>query len=442
MDKKQDEKKKKNKKIKKIAAGIGIGAAAVGGAYAYKNRDKIKKFIDNIKDEEKKDDDDIKIKKIVNRITDKIKNKQSETKSSEPLFDDFCFESFNNYNMIADELQYRIDVSDLTFEEAELINDIAYERYVIEAPDQSIQLLKAGVPIDSLITSKYLATRDDKSEFEDRDISSLPNKKALKKPERMRRDILSAQALQDRNNRRDVVTQTDRHKRGETQYMYDTYGYPDSPLAEVTPSMRKAERLLGRYGSTSREEITADSTRKKNIAAGVLTRKIGGFDKDATYWMHTPLFGSSKLIKRNSPPGFEPGSVKTEEELKKEGEKGRFTLPKGYVLVHKRSEDGLKEIKPGNVSSTYATNASGGPGQIHGRGRIYCTIQKENDIKANGWGEGGHGYVINSPVRKLHFDPEDSKAPRSKVNIKNPEKLIGISVYIETNKPLKCRQIY
>ena len=39
------------------------------------------------------------------------------------------------------------------------------------------------------------------------------------------------------------------------------------------------------------------------------TTLMGGFDKDATYWIQD-YFGRRGIIKRNSPPGFELGSVK------------------------------------------------------------------------------------------------------------------------------------
>ena len=63
--------------------------------------------------------------------------------------------------MIADELQYRININDLTFEEADLINDIAYDRYVIEVTQEE-QLRYAGVPADSPILTKYRGTAADK----------------------------------------------------------------------------------------------------------------------------------------------------------------------------------------------------------------------------------------------------------------------------------------
>ena len=387
------------------------------------------------------------MKNFIDKLKDPTKNKQIEPKSSESsLFDDFCFESFNNYNMIADELQYRIDVNDLTFEEADLINDIAYNRYVIEV-SQEEQLRRAGVSQFSSIMKKYRGTRDDKLDFEDKDISELPNKKALKKPEQIKRDEKNAEFLYDgyfgQNHDFGVDEKTSRRTRGETVYTRGGGIGKKSTYDKDTPSMKKAESLLSKYGSTSRQPITADTARKRNLVAGVLTRKLGGFDKDATYWINDSFHGGEREVrKRNSPPGFEPGSIKSKEELEKEGEKGRYTLPDGYILLHKRAEDGLSEIKPGNISSTYARTANGAPAQIHGRGRIYCTIEKKGASYKPGWGRGTHGYMITSPVSKLHFDWEDDDNPHSKVNITDPRKLIGRSVYIETDKPLKCKQLF
>ena len=319
MNKEEQDKKekKKKKRFKKIAAGIGIGAATAGSIVAYKNKDNIKKFIDKLKDNDINDDKDkkvnfinklkdndntdkdkrensvnklkdkdkidiaeVKMKNFINKLKDPIKNKQIEPKSSEPLlFDDFCFESFNNYNMIADELQYRIDVNDLTFEEADLINDIAYNRYVIEV-SQEEQLKAAGVDRWSPIMNRYQGTRADKLDFEDKDISELPNKKALKKPERIKRDMKKGEYLygvgpDSQLDRLGIDEGNVIRYRGQTEYRRGEGSISGGSYDKDTPSMKKAESLLSNYGSTSRQPITADSTRKKNLVAGGFTRNLG-----------------------------------------------------------------------------------------------------------------------------------------------------------------------
>lgn len=122
------------------------------------------------------------------------------------------------------------------------------------------------------------------------------------------------------------------------------------------------------------------------------------------------------------------------------GESNKHALPEGYILVHRSENGGITELQPKKYSDKYIDSGeSGVSGQYHDSGRIYFVLLKDGQTMNGAWGRGSHVYKLISKISGFYYDSENDKSVGNKTL--NISQMVGKSVYVKTDKPLKVKEI-
>ena len=341
------------------------------------------------------------------------------------------------YNHISNLLQNKVDDNIITIEFAEIVNELAYDKYIVEAEEdhkyhqryKELASKRTGIPQDKMVNKKYIKD---------------PKKADLryKGTEKMIDNDLSLNAGNSYVRKKPLDDKCGMDDRCYSKFFHDIE-------IEDYPTAIKAINYMKNHSDPKNKK----EYNQYKLAFKILCRRFD-IDENSSLWIK---YYPGNVFKYNGQDMRTPdkatigayedrGKIDTSKETttkKKILRKNeiKLNLPNGYKLYHKTEKNLLRELKP-VIRSTKYTGA--GPaklsGQYHSTGRIYFTLAKSiKDLPDN---YGKHIYELVSPVSSIYLDSEHERCYLDEdLNNLNYDKLLGKPIFVKTNTPLKVKQI-
>ena len=347
------------------------------------------------------------------------------------------------YELIYESFRTKLENNEITLEVAEKVNDLAYEKYVVEAEEDH----RYHVAYKNLASKKL-----------NKDEKDMPNKKYIKDPKKAdlhykgREELIKKDLKENKGN--DYVRKKPFDNLihgGIDDNGYDRY-FHDIEVADKGTAVKALEYMKKHANPKDRKEF-----KKYRLAFKIFCQRFN-IDENSSLWIkYNPgneinfggKIGKVKTEDRMTIGAYtDRGSVKVDKEKDTETKKHLFKknevslkLPNGYKLYHKTDKDGLKQLEPVIRSTKYITGGpSGNAGQYHPTGRIYFTVEKSSANLDKSYGD--HVYELISPISEVFLDSEHAlHFVAEDLSNLNFDKLVGKPVFIKTNRPLKVKQI-
>lgn len=341
------------------------------------------------------------------------------------------------YDIIFEALQEKVDSGELSLEEAELVNDVAFEKYICEAEEDHLSHMKYKEK-----ASKRSGISQDK----------MINKKYKKNPEKA--DLYY--------KGRERLIQNDRENNNGNSYLRDKpvdkkgSGIDDKNYSRFFYDIEIGDKDIATKALTYMQNHTnLENPREyKNykIAFNIFCRRFNIPENSSLWIKFNPGYerrtriGHVRVPDKMTIGAYEdkkPVKVSDSKDKKKmiQSKESKIKLPNGYKLIHTSRENNLLQLNPVSYSNKYISRGPGGiGGQYHSTGRIYFTLIK-NDTSKIPESYGKHMYELVSPVEYIYFDTEHLRCFDDE-DMKNLDidKLLNKPVYVKTNTPLRVKK--
>ena len=335
------------------------------------------------------------------------------------------------YNLVFEEINNRYINGVLTFEQANEVNDLAYERYINEAEEDHISHMEKKKAIASGMH---------------KDVNTLHNKK-YDKPETAKKAdykyayddkqrYIGYKKIKDELGEDKVTSVQKRplYKKGEDGKLVKRTNGGIVDHYNLSEGLKDSDIKKLEYMKKHCNPQDKDELRKYQAAFNMFVSKFG-IKPNSSIYVH---------LDPKNPNNWEGEHQELVEYTKSADIASK--IPSNMHLVHMTNKDGLTELMPQMYSGKY--NKSG-THQLSGRysdeGRVYFVILNKNEKFQNISNTGKHSYeLINVPSKGIYIDKEmgmthslDKLMLKDKLGVS----LNGLAVYVQTDKPLKVQQL-
>lgn len=323
----------------------------------------------------------------------------------------------DKYNVIYEALQNKVDTGELTFEDAVILNDMAYNKYFIEAEEDHIEH----------IARKHKAASD----LGVSDSSKLFNKK-----------------YKDGNSSKKAM---------QSDIKYDTKyrKYKDETRRELSGIYHVDDKLKGALRELDMMRKNTDMSDPKQlqrykVAFNQFCTRFG-IDPSSSLWINyhpTANSGKGQIEISYSKEGHKFTKKELHDKSSSKGirkllSEKKYILPHGYTLIHRSTIGDITELKPTKAISGRKAEEGG---QFHPTGRVYMTLVKDdNTLKSdndpNSKSYGKYKYkLVDKSVNEFYIDTTITDLRDTEKN-GNISKLLNKNVYIKTNRPVKVELV-
>lgn len=336
----------------------------------------------------------------------------------------------NKYELMYEIIQESYDNGKITLEEADVLNDYAYDKFVMEAEEDH---------------SLHMGQKRMNAFMLGKSTSELKNKKYKNEKSAKRADLMYQYKNSDKNLKKSIAI--DGGSNSHTTYISKT-------------SPKESDLKLLRYMKKHANSNDPKEIQKYKVAFNLFCNKWGinpnsslAIDVSPNNTEYTRKtkdgnieFGRDTRLrvsewKDNKPRTKKDFKTDKKSSLISKVKDRKMPIPDGYELIHMTDKDGLTHLEPKSYSNRHIGKDSELGGQYHNSGRIYFSLHK----KGTGFGKmyrNKYAYKLVDPVSSVYIDSESpvsriyAHLDKIPVNPKNK-----MWVFVKTDKPLRVKPI-